>query len=463
MAVPTVDEAGPSTPSIDGLRPVGADVLRPSPPYAVYLLAGVLVDAGIEAVVVDLIADGSGSLDPGAAVDDVDLVGISATSLGWAAARRTIAHVRARRPDVTVIAGGVHASRFDEHVLSTTTLDAVVRGDGEWPLLALCAAIRSGDTFDQVPSLTWRSDDGTIVRNADGPAVESSDLARWLPDYDQLPSRAYFGLGLESSRGCAFSCSFCSTPHRSRWRGAEADRFVDRLEEIDRHRERVITPTVYVLDDEFTMNPGRARRIADAMSERSMTLGLHYDSRAPDLLRPGLLDALAPHTASLLVGAECGYDEGLRRIGKGTTVAVLDRAAAALAAAGIARRADFSFIIGLPWESVVEVERTVDFGLALAHRHGVRVLFNWYAQIPGSQLWDQARAAGAIHERRYDTFGVQRDPEVFFAATRLSVDEIHRAIDRIADGAADRPAGVPMPEYWLPPAVTAGPLSGSGR
>lgn len=459
VAVPIVDSPDLDTARDLGraeipptLRPVGADGVRPCPPYAVYLLAGVLASRGHEVVIADLIADGSGGLVP-AGIDDVDLVGVSSTSLAWASARVAMAHVRAARPDVPIVAGGVHASQFDRWVLAHSDADLVIRGDGEHALLALCDVLERGTDLATVPSLSWRRPDGAHVRNAAGPAVSAADLTAWAPDYSQLPARAYWGLALETARGCAFDCSFCSTPHRKRWRGGEAVAVADRLERLVPHLDRTITRSVYLVDDEFTMNPARARQIGDELTRRELPLGILYDSRAPDLLRPGLLASLAPHTRSLLVGAECGYDEGLVRIGKGTTCAVLRDAAAALADAGIARHADFSFILGLPWEGPDEVRRTIDFGFELAHEHGVRLLFNWYAQIPGSHLWDEARARGAIHESRYDRFGVQRDPDVFFGAVRLTPTQIHDVAAEVRRRRRDLGSRAPAPEFGLPPAL----------
>ena len=451
LAAPIVDGGAAGE---TGLVPVGADALRPCPPYGVYLLAGVLTDAGHDVHVIDLIADGSGRLDPGPAVDDLDLLGISASSLSWAAALISISHVRRRRPDLFIVAGGVHVSLFDTWVMDHSPIDAVVRGDGEHALLALCAARASGESLETVASLTWRDGD-TIRRNPAGPAVESVDLTRWIPRYDQLPHRAYFGLALETSRGCAYACTFCSTPHKGRWRGGDAERVVDRIEALMPDLERTITRSVYIVDDEFTMNPGRARAIADRLTARDLSVGLLYDSRATDLTRPGLVDALAPHTRSLLVGAECGYDDGLRRVGKGTTCASLRSAAHELQRAGISRVADFSFILGLPWETPDDVKATLDFGFALAADFGVRLLFNWYAQIPGSQLWNQARARGAIHEARYDQLGVQRDPNVFFQAHRLTPEEVSAAVTYGRQLRQGLPVDVPSPELALPVAMTA--------
>jgi hypothetical protein len=68
-------------------------------------------------------------------------------------------------------------------------------------------------------------------------------------------------------------------------------------------------------------------------------------------------------------------------------------------------------------------------------------------------LWAEARAAGAIHESRYDEFGVQRDPGVFFGAVRLTADEV---LQSVAYGRSLRRSlaeHVPAPELYVPVAI----------
>lgn len=382
------------------------------------------------------------------------MFGVSASSLSWAAALVSISHVRRRRPDLFIVAGGVHVSLFDQWVMEHSSVDAVVRGDGEHALLSLCTARTSSTSLADVPSLTWRDSD-TIQRNAAGPAIERVDLTRWMPRYDQPPHRAYFGLALETSRGRAYACTFCSTPHKGRWCGGEADAVVDQIEALVPSLSKTITNSIYIVNDEFTMSPGRARSIAERLTERELPVGLLYDSRVTDLPRAGLVESLAPHTRSLLVGAECGYDEGLRRVGKGATCASLRAAAGVLYRAGIAKVADFPFILGLPWETPSHIKATLDFdfGFALAANFGVRLLVKWYAQIPGSELWAQARARGTIHEARYDQLGIQRDSTVFFQATRLTPDEVAAALSYGPDLRDELPDDVPAPELARPVAM----------
>jgi radical SAM superfamily enzyme YgiQ (UPF0313 family) len=172
------------------------------------------------------------------------------------------------------------------------------------------------------------------------------------------------------------------------------------------------------------MNPKRTIQITEVLRRRGVEPVLIYDSRATDLLYDGLIPSMAPYTGQFLVGAECGYDEGLKLIGKGTTTKILEDAARLLYKHDLSGRADFSFILGLPWETVAEVRKTCQFAAHLFSTYGVRLLLQWYCQIPGSRLWQKDRDAGLVNEAMYNYFGFFRDHYLFRSAVKLTPGEI---------------------------------------
>lgn len=420
---------------VDGkVIPVGMDAVRECPAYGMYLLRAVMVKHGHDVTLADLIADASDSMAPYAeAIAGADLVGIGATSMSWPTAVKVIAQVRAVNPKVPIVLGGIHVTMFDEYVLRRFDAQFVVRGEGEAALPALCEVLAGGRALADVPNLTWKAPDGAIVRNPAAALLSRDYLgADALPDYTTLPDQMFQGLAIESARGCSFDCSFCSTAYRRTWRALHPAAFVDRLEHVMAQRARTISGFIHVIDDEFALNPRRAIAICEEIQRRGHQPELVYDARATDLLFDGLVPTVKAVTHSFLVGAECGYDEGLARIGKGTTTAILEQAAATLAAHGMAERADFSFIMGLPWETRREVEATVDFAGHLFASYGVRIILQWYWQIPGSRLWDEARKREVVHESMYNDYGFFQNLYLFRSGVQLTPAEIYAVGDKIA-------------------------------
>jgi anaerobic magnesium-protoporphyrin IX monomethyl ester cyclase len=406
-------------------KPIAMDAVRECPAYGMYLLQAVLKENGHDAALVDLISDGSDRIDDYLPqVAEAGLVGIGATSMSWPTALSVILQIRALRPDVPIVLGGIHPTMFDEYLLRTFPVQYVVRGEGERAIVELADAIENDRDVAGVANLSWMAK-GELVRNPVVRQLSPEELgAAPLPDYSQLRPGLFQGLSIESSRGCAFDCSFCSTSYRRSYRSLEPEVFVDRLEALSAYTDRTRTGFVHIIDDEFSMNPRRAIQIAESIRRRGMTPSLVYDSRATDLLFPGYVESIAQFTGQFLVGAECGYDEGLKKIGKGTTTDILERAAQKLVEHGIADRADFSFILGLPWETVTEVRRTIAFAAKLYASYGVRLLLQWYCQIPGSRLWQEQRDRLDVSEVMYDEFGFFRNLYLFRSGVHLTPEEI---------------------------------------
>lgn len=417
----------------DQLVPIAQDETKNCPPYGVYLLVSVLRSQGHRVTLIDLIAEGSNSVERHAsAFADAGLVGIGATSMSWPTALDVIKQIRRMAPELPIVVGGIHPTMFDRYIISRHKVDFVIRGEGERALPDLCSAIEQKTSLHAVPNLSWKTPDGGFVRNDAGAKIAPENLSDFpLPAYDLLPRQVYKGLAIESSRGCAFDCSFCSTSYRRSYRGMIPEKFVDRLEQISPHIADTVYHSVNIIDDEFSLNPKRAIAIIRELRRRGSRFGLVYDSRANDLLYPEYVAEIADYTHQFLVGAECGYDEGLIKIGKGTTCEKLESAARVLMSAGIASRADFSFILGLPWEGIDEIKRTISFAVHLYSEYGIRILLQWYCQIPGSRLWETARQSGRVTEAMYDEYGFFSNLYLWSTTTTVSPREIWEVVDII--------------------------------
>ena len=425
-AVPLLDEVS------GALVPIAMYARKVAPPLGVYLLKAELLRHGHEVRVLDLISEGGVDLSAhGELLAGADLIGVGSTSFSWPTARSFIEQAKRHAPEVPLVLGGIHATMFDSHVLRTTRADFVVRGEGELGLVELCEALAGQRPLEQVTSLTWKTPEGELRRNE---VLRSVDLDRMpAPDYSDLPAASYQGVSIESSRGCAFDYIFCSTNYRKTYRAMDPVGFVDKLEASLPFLERTTQGSLHIIDDEFSLNVKRATQVVDEIVARGLSPRLVFDSRANDIARDEFIDKVAPLIGRFLLGAECGYDEGLRRIGKGTTTDLLERAAARLNANGVAHLADFSFVIGFPWESREDVLNTISFASTLMVRHGVNILLQWYVQIPGSRLWEEQREEGIVHEALYDEFGLFRNPYLFRSGVRnFGLDDFYEVSELVA-------------------------------
>lgn len=416
IAPPIMDYVGQS------LRPIAQDATHNCPPYGLYLLASILRSDGHDVTVIDLIASGTNKILPFQThFANADLVGLTATSLSWPTVVDVIRQVRALDANVPIVLGGIHATIFDVYLLERFPIQYVIRGEGEVALPALCRALDRKRGLDGVPNLSRKAKDGKVVRNPVGPLLSPEQIGNYpLPAFELLPKGIYQSLSIESSRGCAFDCAFCSTSYRQSWRPIPPEIFVERLIQLLPYLSKTVRQTIHIVDDEFSINTRRAIAIVRLLEKQRVKAAFVYDVRANDLIDEEFTESIAPFTNQFLVGAECGYDEGLQKIGKKTTCAKLEEAAKKLREYGIADRGNFSFILGLPWEGRAEIEKTIDFASRLYGDYGVKILLQSYCLIPGSRLWQDEREKLVVTEAMYDEHGFFRNLHFWYTCQRLS-------------------------------------------
>jgi len=142
----------------------------------------------------------------------------------------TIKQIKLIKPSVISVLGGFTASFFDQEIMSRfESIDFIIRGEGEMPLLKLVQELsKPKPCLAGVPNLVWR-DGNKIIRNelryvaskedmdnltfTNFGLLEESELYGRLGERQNLfsektmPTRKSFCLCI--GRGCATDCTFC--------------------------------------------------------------------------------------------------------------------------------------------------------------------------------------------------------------------------------------------------------------
>jgi len=113
-----------------------------------------------------------------------------------------------------VIFGGPYPTLDPETVISDPSVDMLCRGEGELALPELCDALEKGLGPVLVKNI-WYKQDGKAVRNELRPLVTDLDSLEFpdysVHDYDGLFFTKTDALSVQLSRGCPFSCHYCSS------------------------------------------------------------------------------------------------------------------------------------------------------------------------------------------------------------------------------------------------------------
>jgi anaerobic magnesium-protoporphyrin IX monomethyl ester cyclase len=172
--------------------------------------------------------------------DSPDVVGFSAITPYFDAARRMAGEIKHRSGAVTII-GGVHFSLVDNSEFHPE-FDYGIRGEGEIPFRDLLASLETGRLARNIPGLTYREGDGGVVTNPRAFGLDNLDNIP-KPDWGLLPMHKYRialpngkrtrTVSVMTARGCPFKCAFCAEPRLfgNNYKVHSAKRIVDEMEE----------------------------------------------------------------------------------------------------------------------------------------------------------------------------------------------------------------------------------------
>ncbi|MFN7971208.1 MAG: radical SAM protein [Acidobacteriota bacterium] len=351
-----------------------------------------------------------------------DLVGISCDTIRYESGLRVARMVKAR--GVPVVMGGSHATFLDREALETGLVDYVVRNEGEDVARELCAALDGGGDLAKVKGITYRHE-GEIVRTPDAPFPQELDLLAW-PDRETLGMDNYrrnmmgqrpFTTML-GSRGCPYSCEFCSSPRlsgKTRYRDP-----VDIVDEMEDLVKRWKFGTVVFTDDIFTVNPKRVSAICDEILARRLDVKWWCCSRVDTVMRQQELFRKMAEAGcyTVFLGIDGGTDAVLEEFNKGYTADVAFDSIHYLQKLGIEVNA--AFILGGIQETREQMLKTIAYAKALRPE---TVQFTINTPLPGAELWEKVQ--DRIEDRDWSRY------DLFHAVMRLDAVKDRREVQRL--------------------------------
>ena len=262
--------------------------------------------------------------------------------------RDIVRHVRRECPAAKVLLGG--AALWEEPGLAEIA-DAAVLAEGERALPDILDRLKAGEPLAGIPG---------VVCPASGvrpplPAAEPQDMdATPFPDWSFRPGEKSI-YPLETQRGCALSCEFCTHPvyAGSVLRQKSLQRL---LGELRANYERYGITLYRIIDPTFTLPPERCKALCEAIAR--LGLPLRWTCYALAQHMRDLAGVMAEAGCrGVFMGIESGDDDILRRMSKRCTRDQILEGVRACKDAGIASYG--SFFIGFPGETERTVRNTV--------------------------------------------------------------------------------------------------------
>lgn len=272
-------------------------------------------------------------------------------------------------PDATVLLLGPHVTMFHEDALRNSRADAVVRGEPEYTVAAVCEHVVAEARLDGIAGLThrWRDD---ILVEKDRPAITDLD-ALPFPARHVLPMDSYQSavVGLKpfttilASRGCYYTCTYCPYPvgQGKEWRARSAENVVAEVEHVV--REYGVREILF-RDPLFTANRKRAVEIANAIRDLQLPVMWRCETRL-DLMDEDIVAAFAAGGCRWInFGVESASDTVLDNVSrKRIPPEKMETIFRACRAHGIETMA--FFILGLPGETRATAEESIQLAIRL--------------------------------------------------------------------------------------------------
>jgi len=141
-----------------------------------------------------------------------DVVGFTSVSSQFSFVTEIARLIKTRFPDSITVCGGIHATINPECIMRAGALDALFVGESEYAFLEFLKKLEKGEDYKDTDNLAF-VDNGRCVVNRLKPLIKDLDTLPF-PDKEVYPFqegvRKYGYAHLLFSRGCPYSCSYCS-------------------------------------------------------------------------------------------------------------------------------------------------------------------------------------------------------------------------------------------------------------
>jgi anaerobic magnesium-protoporphyrin IX monomethyl ester cyclase len=348
-----------------------------------------------------------------------DIVGITTPfSFQSKEAHQIAKIVKKINPKITTIAGGSHATIQPEEILNDKNFDFVTRGEGEYVIIDLLKALKNKTPLKNIKGVSYKNKKGKIINNPSALPIHDLDKIP-LPARHLLPMDKYFqaakkGRVIEgmlsfgnkrtsifTSRGCPFTCTFCSV-HLTMtriWRSRSPENVIAEIKEcINKYDIKYFD----ILDDNFTLDPNRAKKICRLIIKEKLNIqwstpnGIRADKIDEELIK--LMKKSG--CIQIKVAPESGNIRVLNTIIKKHLDLDMVKKTVSLCKKHHLSVEAF-FVLGFPEETIDEIIDTINFAKQLRKLGCDYCYFFTATPYFGTEMYSEAIKKGYLDESKY--------------------------------------------------------------
>ncbi len=279
--------------------------------------------------------------------------------------------LKAALPDSHITLVGTHPTAQPDEMLRKCGADSVCRGEYDYTVRDLTAALEKGRGIESVEGLSFRRS-SKIIRNEKRELIKNLDELPFVSEvflkhFGKEGIRKYFYASLRwpqttllTARGCPYDCKFCNSPMKHSYRARSIENVVAELEFIQ--KEMPFVREIMFEDETFPAVKDRTINLCNEIVKRKIKLKWSCNARVNTDLET--LKAMQRAGCRLMcVGFEASEKEVLDSIDKKTTKGMQLEFMKNSRKAGIL--VNGCFIFGLPSDTKETMRRTLEFAKEL--------------------------------------------------------------------------------------------------
>jgi radical SAM superfamily enzyme YgiQ (UPF0313 family) len=376
----------------------------PLPRLGTILLATILRDKGYNTkVFIEDVSKPDWKL-----LEEADMICIS--SITSTAPRAYQIAKRFSTKGIPVVIGGPHTTFMPEEGLLYA--DYVVRGEGEETLVELVEHLNSGLPLDTINGLSFKTNQDGIRHNPERELVLDLDAAP-IPDFSLVHNweRTKVVVPIATSRGCPFSCKFCSVIQMfgRKYRFKSIDRVINEVKTLATKKSHV-----FFVDDNFAADKKRTKALLQAMLDSNIKIEWSAQVRT-DIARDAELIELMKATGcfNVYIGFESINPKTLRLYNKGQVVEDIDKCIRLLKKHSIGIHG--MFVLGSDMDDIHTIRNTYIYAKELGIES---VQFLMLTPLPGTPVFKELQSQGRIIHTdwsKYDAHHAVFEPKLMTA------------------------------------------------
>jgi len=299
-----------------------------------------------------------------------DVVGFTAFTLEFPIVLKMARIAKSTNKEIKVVVGGPHVSNHPQE-LKNKEIDFIFRAEAEKFFPKLIKELKKKKPkFSKIPCLGYKTKNKIKINKIK--FVEDLDSLPF-PDFDLMDFKSYPKLYLAkkhpavpliSSRGCPFTCTFCSAKQISgkKFRARTPKNIINEIKQL---KEKYNIKEFQFWDDNFTLDKKRAKKICNLLIKENLNLiwwcpnGLRIETLDKELL---LLMKKAGCYA-IAFGIESGSERIQKDMRKNLNLKRVKEIITFTHKIGI--RTQGFFIIGYPTETKEDILKTINFAKEL--------------------------------------------------------------------------------------------------